>query len=249
MYIVYSTLFCKCLRFSRSNKVHSVHCTLYIFAINCSENQRFDFVLLYSTVSGTHLFAWTRHGGSDELLSTTHKPCVLSSCDSITICIWKTCMPAHFLFPQSFCFYVHTNEELKWRQLLKLETNVTPKWKSMSKHHLILHLIGALALSLACARSDWTNFHFEPYFRLSLPSATVYIRIRFQPNLLFAYRTEIKISWIKLFTFQFGYFSLFFYFFPQFVGFLCEIGEFELSEWEREILACYVQCNVCVWSL
>lgn len=48
-------------------------------------------------------------GDGDELLSTTHKPWVLSSYDSITICIWKTCTAAHFLnFHNLFALHEHT---------------------------------------------------------------------------------------------------------------------------------------------
>lgn len=112
--------------FLASTKVHSLHATQFL--PHCSENERFDFVLLHATVP-TYLLWPDGTDDDDELLSTTHKQWVLSSYDSITMheyekLVW---LPI-FYFHNHFAF-TYTNEELKWRQLPKVETNVTAEWK------------------------------------------------------------------------------------------------------------------------
>lgn len=115
----------------------------------------------------------------------------------------------------------------------------------MSKHHLILHLIGAL--SLARSLSNWTNFHLKPcpfgwfFFCQGTYTACMWTNTT-QPNLLFAYRTEIKISWIKLFTFQFGYFS-FFTAFSLHPSVCCE--RMVNLNWVKEIFYAMQFVNVC----
>lgn len=81
-------------------------------------------------------------------------------------------------------------------------------------------------------RKRTVSFRIVLRFAWAFPFAkcahTPYMQIRFQPNLLFAYRTEIKISWIKLFTLQFEWFFLC----PS-PGFVC-------------VMKC--ECNLCLPS-
>lgn len=83
------------------------------------------------------------------------------------------------------------NEDVERRQILKL-SSTNSEMKSIYKHHLKLHLIWALGQD---------NFSVQDFLSRALDFVPVGISVG--SDLLFAYRTEIKISWIKLFVFQF----------------------------------------------
>lgn len=143
----------------------------------------FDFITL--TVWGTYTFGQmsttyeeqTRHSITMHVENLVFFALYWTDSIQLSLCI-LACSEPH-------------NEDVERRQILKL-SSTNSEMKSIYKHHLKLHLIWALGQD---------NFSVQDFLSRALDFVPVGISVG--SDLLFAYRTEIKISWIKLFVFQF----------------------------------------------